>query len=105
MIREITEPTEALDTLVQESVKPMFFLLASILTELLGGEPTRQQILLCSASIIGQCMHFQIAREVFKRLNPDMGYDEAAIEMMAHHVTQFSLAGIRAMRSSNGSKA
>ncbi len=98
MIREITEPTVALDDLVNESVRPMFEMLSTILTDLLGGTPHPWEVRLCASSIVGQCMHFQISREVLRRLSPGLVFDAATVEGITQHVMRFSLAGIRAVR-------
>ncbi|MBI4581395.1 MAG: DUF1956 domain-containing protein, partial [Planctomycetes bacterium] len=102
MIREITEPTGALDELVEQSIRPQYELLCGIVRDLLGPDTDIKQIRLCASSIVGQCMHFQIAREVLRRLNPDLVHDPAAIETIARHIVEFSLAGIRCRRQPKG---
>ena len=105
MIRGITEPTAALDVLVEQSIRAQFELLASIIGDLLGPDATPMQIRLCCSSIIGQCMHFQVAREVLTRLNPGLVYDASTLKAIVEHVVEFSLAGIKCINQSTGRQA
>lgn len=98
LIRELSEPTAALDALVDESVRPQFALLHSIVRELLGPKVGHQQMLLCASSIVGQCVHFHLARPILTRLNPGLSFDAQTIENIARHIVRFSRAGIRCLR-------
>lgn len=98
MLREITEPTSALDTLVGQTVRPQLELVHSIAQSLLGPDARTNDVLLCASSIVGQCMHFQMSRHVLCRLNPALTFDAETIENIVRHVVLFSLAGIRRVR-------
>ncbi len=95
MAREMAEPTHALDILIHEAFRPLFELLLSIVRELL--EPRAQPALvqLCADSIIAQCLHYQHARPVLVRFDPELRFDLAAIERWANHIAEFSLAALR----------
>jgi AcrR family transcriptional regulator len=99
MIREITEPTDALDELVEQSVRPQYNLLCSIVSQLLGPRVSTPQVRMCASSIVGQCMHFQVSRQVLSRLNPDLHYDDGGLAGIADHILRFSLAAIQCLRS------
>jgi AcrR family transcriptional regulator len=98
MIREITTPTAALDTLVEGSVRPLYAYLCSIVASLLDRTPDDRQVRLCTSSVVGQCMHFRVSREILLRLNPDITYSPENVEAIARHIVRFSLAAIGCLR-------
>jgi len=95
MAREMTNPTTALDELVEKNIRPMReeFLLPT-LRELTDGCLNRRQLSLIGASIMGQCLYFLQSRPIIERLNPDFKTGKAEIEELAEHITRFSLAAI-----------
>jgi TetR/AcrR family transcriptional regulator, regulator of cefoperazone and chloramphenicol sensitivity len=95
MEREMAEPTQALDILIHEAFRPLFALLLSIVRELVGPGAQPTQVQLCADSIIAQCLHYQHARPVLVRFNPELRFDAADIERWANHITDFSLAALR----------
>jgi TetR/AcrR family transcriptional regulator, regulator of cefoperazone and chloramphenicol sensitivity len=95
MAREIVEPTGALDALVGQSIRPLQEVLRGIIRELIGRNADDRSVRLCAISVVGQCIHFYLARPVLQRLNPDLKYSPEDLEMIAEHVTAFSLAAIR----------
>lgn len=100
VMREMVEPTSALDLMVEKVVKPTSLLLDDILSELLGPgfpEASRRQTAL---SIIGQIVFYAHCRPVLERMNPDFKLDQGDLESLVNHVAQFSLGGIRALKDS-----
>jgi TetR/AcrR family transcriptional regulator, regulator of cefoperazone and chloramphenicol sensitivity len=95
MAREMAEPTHALDMLIHEAFRPLFELLMSIVRELLGPRAPPAQVRLCADSIIAQCLHYQHARPVLVRFDPELRFDVAAIERWADHIAAFSLAALK----------
>ena len=98
MAREISEPTSALDQLVNEAIRPLHERLRLIVRQLAGDGATDEQVRLCMACIFGQCLYYYHARPVLVRLNwpePGMG----SVERLAEHITRFSSDAIRAMRN------
>jgi TetR/AcrR family transcriptional regulator, regulator of cefoperazone and chloramphenicol sensitivity len=96
MDREMAEHTHALDMLIQEAFRPLFELLMSIVRELLGPRAQPAQVRLCSDSIIAQCLHYDHARPVLVRFDPELQFD-LAIERWANHTAEFSLAALSAL--------
>jgi len=94
MAREIVEPTAALDALVEQSIRPLQTVLLGIIRGLVGPGVSEWMLRLCSISVVGQCMHWCLARPVLRRLHPQLEYSTKDIEMVAEHVTQFSLAAL-----------
>lgn len=94
MAREITEPTAALDLLVDGVIRPLYERLASIVGEFLGSDPSDRAVRLCTSSIIGQCLHYHHSQHVIMRLEPQK-FGPEEIEVLAEHITRFSLGALR----------
>ena len=103
MAHEITEPTEALSHLVENSIRPLYQYLTGIVLELLGEKPAPDGSIsraahLCAMSVIGQCLHQYFARNIISLLRPGET-TPYRIERLADHITRFSLGGIEKNRS------
>jgi AcrR family transcriptional regulator len=97
MAWEMIEPTVALDSLVEKSIRPMEQRLRVIVRELLGPGATDEQIRFCQLSIIGQCLHHRHARPVIRRLFPQQHYGPEDLPALADHITRFSLRGLEGL--------
>lgn len=98
MFREMIEPTQALDRVVSEFIRPAATELGEIVGQIVG--PTfsprqRQQI---SLSIVSQILHYKHCRALITRLFPDLPLDVSQLEPMTRHITDFSLAAMRGLR-------
>src|SRR5450432_600559 len=71
MSREMIEPTAALDSLVEERMRPMAGQLAKIVAEILDCSPNDERVRLCSLSVVSQCVFYNHCRPVVQRLFPD----------------------------------
>jgi TetR/AcrR family transcriptional regulator, regulator of cefoperazone and chloramphenicol sensitivity len=99
MMREVANPTSAVVELVQQFIRPHFELLLSILNEMVPPQTTtvaRHQI---AFSIIGQCLHYKVARHIVKLLVGATESDTYTPEELADHITRFSLAAIQNLPS------
>ncbi len=96
--RETLDPTDALDNVIQEGMRPQVDLLKGLVRDFLGSDVDEQFIRRCTGSILGQCMYFHFGRPIIlgtgleATLNPDV------IDELADHVTQFSLAALREIK-------
>jgi hypothetical protein len=99
MMREMIEPTRALDVLIEQYFRPRYERLVGIVRELAGGDLPLRKARLCATSIVGQCIHFHRARAVITRLNPDLTYTAEDLEMLADHIVRFSLAALTHLSS------
>ena len=97
MMREISDPTGALDVIVKDGIRPHFAALSGVVSELLGpklaADPERVRF--AAWSVVGQCIFYFFARPVILYLHPAQGYGPDDIEAMARHVTDFSLAALK----------
>jgi len=96
MAREMNEPTEVLDQLVEGEIRPRMLALQTIVRDLVGDLPPRAHAKI-AASVVSQMLHYHFARPVLKRLSPIYPDLEEHVEELVDHVTRFSLGGIRAV--------
>jgi len=95
MAREMSEPTEALDVLVEENIRPFRDgFLVPVLRELTGSRCMERQLSLLSASIMGQCIYYLQSQPILVRLYPDFKIGNAEVLEIAEHISRFSLAAI-----------
>jgi AcrR family transcriptional regulator len=94
LAREFFEPTGALDSLIEESIKPSFYFLSSLVREVLGNNYPERKVELCAMSIIGQCFHFRNAQPVIFRLRGKDNYSNDDIKEIADHIINFSLKAL-----------
>lgn len=94
MMREMTEPTRAFERLVKEIVRPRDRVLASIVRKMITTPVSDEEIRLCCASIIGQCLYYYNARSIVTRLYHQDVTKPDEIERIANHIMQFSLRGL-----------
>lgn len=96
MAREMVEPSAALDSLVEERIRPMSAQLATIVGEILGRPATDESVRLCAFSVVSQCTFYKHCRPVMLRLFPKQTeLDAAGIAELAEHITKFSLAALK----------
>jgi AcrR family transcriptional regulator len=96
MAREMIEPTDALDILVKESVRPRAQELERIITELTGGKLSKDREWMLSFSVVAQCLFYLHDRPLIERLYPKLATHPPTIEQLVEHIHAFSLAAIRA---------
>lgn len=97
MSREMVDPTEAMNRLVEQSMRPRFELLVRIVRDLLGPAASDLETRRSAASVMGQCLFYTRCRSVITLMHPWACFDRAGIEELARHITDFSL---RSMQSS-----
>lgn len=100
LVREMSEPTAALDKLVEEEIRPQHEHMEAIVEELLGPAATLHQADLCVWSIFGQCLFYRHSQPVVVRLHPEHGYSSDEITQLAEHITRFSVCAIKQMSQS-----
>ncbi len=96
MAREMVEPTPALDHLVEKVQKPLFRIVHGIVAEIAGPAAPPEVVLACAQGVVAQCLFYKHAEQVIRRMGHRVPGEPAEIERLALHITQFSLAGIRA---------
>lgn len=94
MAREMTEPTGALDHLVESVQKPLFRLLHGIVGEIAGADAAPEVVLACSQAVVAQCLFYKHAEHVITRMGHRLPRTETEIEPLARQITEFTLGGI-----------
>lgn len=96
LAQELANPSPALDRLVEAVSRPQFSQIAGLVTEILGPGHGPDVIRRCTLSVLGQCFVYLFAQPALSRLFPGL-YNPVDIDGLAAHISQFSLAGLRAM--------
>ena len=99
--REMSDPTPAFDTLVEQGVRPRIDDLSAIVAEMLGCAAGDERVLRCVASIHAQWMLF-VPSPIASRLRSKLQLRSENIDRLAEHIADFSLAGIRAVAGRSG---
>ena len=50
---------------------------------------------LIAFSIVGQCIHYRVARPIMTQLIGQAEFDSYSVDQLTDHITAFSLAGLR----------
>ena len=95
LIREMIRPTHACTPLVEDYIRPQFQLLLEIIDEFVPGKTPLEVRHKLGFSIVGQCLNYRVARGFVTLLAKPQPEDSLFdIEMLARHITQFSLAAL-----------
>jgi AcrR family transcriptional regulator len=96
MSREMIEPTAAMDSLVEERMRPMAVQLAEMVAEIMKCPADDERVASCGLSIVSQCVFYHHCQPVITRLFPKLRtMDAAGIAQLADHITRFSLAAMK----------
>lgn len=93
MIREMLSPTTFSEVLVREAIRPRFERMKSLI-RLICPEADERRLNVLVFSVIGQCLHYKMARRITERLIGAEGYRELDLEYLADHITSFCLAAL-----------
>jgi AcrR family transcriptional regulator len=92
---ELAKPTPAMNIVVNEAIRPLYSRMCTLLGSILNLPPDDEKTRLCAHSIIGQILFYAFARPVISRLAPEMKLSGTQIDLLADHITEFSLAYLR----------
>lgn len=93
--QEMIVPTAALDRVVRQVIRPLAERLSAIIRVLMPRAST-DDVRRHALSIVGQCLFYRHSRPVLERLYGPQRFTDAEITRLAKHITQFSLAALRA---------
>ncbi|MGH9402939.1 MAG: TetR/AcrR family transcriptional regulator [Terriglobia bacterium] len=100
--REMADPTPDFALVVEKGMRPNFERLANIISELMGLPCQHAAVMNCTMSTMGQCLIYGSTRQMSKYFVPShVQFTPEVIDGIARHLTQFSLAGIRAVTQQN----
>jgi AcrR family transcriptional regulator len=93
MAREISDPSAALDEVVQGWIRPRFDMLKSIMREIRPEADDRRLNALCF-SVVGQCLMYRLTGAVTRRLIGPESKGLLDDDYLADHVATFTLAAL-----------
>src|SRR5262245_49789755 len=97
--REMIDPTKALDSLVNEQIRPNAERVRALVRELVGAEIDEPELWRCAFSIAAQWLFYFHCGQVARRLNPEQRFSPQDIERLADHITKFSVAALKGWKS------
>ncbi|MGO9922469.1 MAG: CerR family C-terminal domain-containing protein [Isosphaeraceae bacterium] len=95
ILRELLHPTAASDVLIHEVIRPKFERLEQIVGRFCPDADERKRHAL-AFSIIGQCLHYRMARSITERLIGRDAYGTLDLDFLTEHITSFCLAALGA---------
>jgi hypothetical protein len=95
MVHEIAQPTPAMSTVIDETMKPIYDRFRELIGTLLDLGPDHDKVRLATHSVIAQVVHYVHSRHVVSRVWPELELSPERIAQVAAHIADFSLAGIR----------
>jgi AcrR family transcriptional regulator len=99
IMRETVQPSKACEEFVRGFVRPNIAILETVLQELLPPDFPEERQRLVHFSIVGQCLFYRAARGVLELLyrgRQALRFDEERMQLLADHITAFTLAAVGA---------
>ena len=93
MLREMLSPTPFSEVLVREVIRPRFERLKALMREICP-EADEHRLNALVFSVIGQCLHYKMARRISERLIGDDNIRALDLEYLTDHITSFCLAAL-----------
>jgi TetR/AcrR family transcriptional regulator, regulator of cefoperazone and chloramphenicol sensitivity len=100
LLREMTNPTDVIEHVKSDALRPMQERMCRLMRELLGPRASEEQIHLCGMSVVHQCIAIGI-RLFTGKIPPQVRFDaptDQLVTTLTDHIARFSLAGIRTIR-------
>lgn len=95
MVHEFAQPTPAMATVIDETMRPIYDRFRAIIGEMIGLPPDHDKTRLCAHSVIAQVVHYVHGRHVISRLWPELELTPERVTELAAHIADFSLAYLR----------
>ena len=95
MAREMERPTDVLDQVMQQVLKPRIEYLCGVIGAIMQLAPADPRVFRCVTSLQVQCL--VAARPVPKPIAKSLGTGPFDLDAMINHIVDFSLGGMRAI--------
>jgi TetR/AcrR family transcriptional regulator, regulator of cefoperazone and chloramphenicol sensitivity len=95
--RELQEPSEAFTQLVSDLMQPVFLSLEGIVRRILPPIIPTETVRAAALSIISQCLIYLMGGAMIEHLLPSGFRSKQFAQLLASHITTFSLAGLDAL--------
>ena len=96
LMREIADPTPALDMVSAQVLKPRITYLCAIIGELAGRPPLDPHVVRCALSVQSQ-FHALLWNPVLPRMAAGVATASETLDAIAEHITRFSIGGVRGL--------
>lgn len=94
MKHELREPTDALDEIVRQFIKPIHSRATCIICQLTGRREDSAEAMRIATFVLGLCANLETARPLIERLGVKVPVDERGVDKFAGHVLDFVLHGV-----------
>lgn len=95
VMRELVDPTEALDMLLDEGIRQLLGQLVDIVRAVMGEGVAEEAVLAAGRGVISQCLFFLFSRSVTSRMSPEERFNVNNIDRIADQVLAFSLHALK----------
>ncbi len=93
MMREMNRPTEVFTEMVEETFRPTFNRLASLIAKIAPANTPLEQIERLTLTVIGDCLHYRVGAAVVRQMIPEPRRSESFdVESLARHITGVIIA-------------
>jgi len=103
VMREMVEPTAALDMMLDEGIRSLFGQLVQIVTGLMPKDTDIEILLACARSIISQCLFYLFSRSVISRMSPEEKFGLEDLDRVSEQILLFSLSALQGIAAGNSS--
>lgn len=97
---EFIEPSDNFEIVTERFVTPHHKVLLDILRQLLPVAEERI-VHLCAAGVVGHCLLFDNAKQLIRRMCPELALEALGVELVADFVFRYAQAGIARMGESS----
>lgn len=94
MAREMSDPSPALNLVIDEYIAPKSRILASLVTQLRPDLRENPNLFLYIASIVGQCLHYRMTLPVTLSILKKSDMTPELLDTIAAHIADFSLKAL-----------
>jgi len=98
VMRELSNPSSAAHSVVEDFIRPMSSALRDIVRELVPQLPEKQRLMV-GLSIVGQCLYYRQNQAVSRMLFGEDAISDLTTEAITEHVVRFSFAALGLAKS------
>ncbi|HTA66822.1 MAG TPA: CerR family C-terminal domain-containing protein [Bryobacteraceae bacterium] len=95
MVHEFAQPTPAMATVIDETMRPIYERFRAIIGGMLDLPADHDKTRLCAHSVIAQIVHYVHGRHVISQLWPQLELNPERVAEISNHIADFSLAYLR----------
>jgi TetR/AcrR family transcriptional regulator, regulator of cefoperazone and chloramphenicol sensitivity len=101
MAHELAQPTPVMSRMINKVSRPIYERFLELVGKIIGLPTDHEKTRMCVHSIMGQIFLYVLAAPVLVRLWPELDMTPVQLERIADHISDFSLAYLREVRSAH----